>query len=865
MGAFTGRLRWLLAALVAAAGPAGSTASADDSADIDGRVAAYETEARQLATDLPRPNQISGAAGQRRLLDAQVAYALGDYDRAALMLFELAAKPGPEHETANFYLGEALFHKGDRGAAHRYYDVVVANGTVSSKYYQPALERLIEIAIAQNDHQKSNPELVQRIDALDRISPALRRPSLPYVRGKLSYAQGNFEEAIAFFQDVPKGSESEMPAAYYLATTYVATKDIQRASDIFTDLIGKKPRSANDRRIIELSQLALGRLYYERDQASKAIESYLLVDRRSDLFPDALYEVSWVYVKSKQYDKALRTLELLSASDPLSTKTPTVRLLEGNLRIRKAQLIRGAQIQGTLDPKSGDDPATEYDRAAQMFKDTHDTYAPSYASLAQLAESSDPGQYLAQIAGREPHVFQTAAPIPEAAVQYLRDEPEVQRVVAVEADLGTIHADLAQTEATIARLEGVAAASDRAAAYPALAGRRARVEAIADEVIKIRSALAEQQLRLVGGALPPASTTRRQRVATYAAMPNAAKLTSDRLTEAARRYDAIERAARDVDGTIGATHAIAVALRKHGRDADERDVPAAQTNAMTSALDDAAREAQAIEDALAAVNRQIQIGRDLAAIGDEVAPAARAARAAVKEAEDAEHKVIAGLASTSRDRSASQRLVALGDRTARLAEQLAVTGRQIDATVDAGLQDIRGLLGQARAELAELTRELREREAESRQLGGATLGATFAAIKAKLYDIVVRADVGNVDVGWSQKEDADDDLKRLNLSRQRELKQLRDEFRDILDGGTSKPSSPARKPVVPPPAPAPGGRPDMGAPDPRIAPGASEPTAPAAPIVRPGAAPPASKADASKADASKADAKMPGAAKGGAR
>ena len=47
--------------------------------------------------------------------------------------------------------------------------------------------------------------------------------------------------------------------------------------------------------------------------------------------------------------------------------------------------------------------------------------------------------------------MRVVAPLPEAAVQYLRAEPEVERVVAVETDLGDISANLAQTEAMIAR------------------------------------------------------------------------------------------------------------------------------------------------------------------------------------------------------------------------------------------------------------------------------------------------------------------------------------------------------------------------------------------------------------------------------
>ncbi|TMQ07698.1 MAG: hypothetical protein E6J91_34925 [Deltaproteobacteria bacterium] len=788
----THRSRWLSAALaVVAVGSTGRAARADD--DVDAQLAAFETEVRQLGADLPAPNQSSSATGQRRLLDAEVSYALGDYDAAALMLFELASRPGADRETAAFYLAESLFQKGDRGAARGYYEQVVTGGSVASKYYQPALQRLIEIAILLKD----DTGLGEHLAALDRVSPGLRLPSVPYVRGKLAYAQGKYDEALAFFADVPKGTDYEMQAAYYTATTYVAKADLGRATEIFTDLIGRRPRAANDRRIIELSQLALGRLYYERDQQSKSIDSYLLVDRHSDLFPDALYEVSWVYVKAKQYDKALRALELLALSDPQSTKTPTVKILEGNLRVRKAQMIRGAQILGTLDAKEQDDPATEYDRAAAVFTETHDMYVPSYAALSQMVGGSAPAvSYLNQIAGRSEHVFQAAAPVPEAAIQYLRDEPEVQRVVAVEGDLAEISANIAEAAATIARLEGVLAARDRGAVYPALASRRGRVATIEAQLIRIRNDLAEQQLRLVAspGELAGLTGNRRQRFAAFAAMPDPEKAAADHLAQNQARYDAIEQSASEVDTAIGATQAMAVALRKYS--IDTPDLPADQGRAITTAFDDAAREANDIENQLAEVR-------------------------------------MVGLVTTSRDRGKAQKLAGLGDRAARLAEQLAETTRQIDGVVDGGLKEVRGLLAQEKATLAAYKAELAGHEAESRSIGGSVLAASFKDVKAKFYDIVIRTDVGNVDVAWSQKEDVDDDLKRLNLSRQRELKQLRDEFKDILDAGTTKPSAPKKPARALPPAGTPSGSPDKGAPDQRITPGGDRPAAPAPATVKP--------------------------------
>src|ERR1041384_3102474 len=131
-----------VAAVIAATWAAG-TAGVARADEVDAKLDAYENEARQLANDLPRPNQTSGPAGQRRLLDGEVAYAMGDYTGASLALFELASKPGPDRDTASFYLAESLFQKGDRGAARTYYEQVVTASSVSRKYYTPPLLRLI--------------------------------------------------------------------------------------------------------------------------------------------------------------------------------------------------------------------------------------------------------------------------------------------------------------------------------------------------------------------------------------------------------------------------------------------------------------------------------------------------------------------------------------------------------------------------------------------------------------------------------------------------------------------------------------------------------------------------------------------------
>jgi len=161
-------------------------------------------------------------------------------------------------------------------------------------------------------------------------------------------------------------------------------------------------------------------------------------------------------------------------------------------------MIRQAQIAGTINTKDESDPAVEYDKAAQIFSETHDQYMPSYQALSAMVRwQPRSGVVHHADRGRSAHVFQAAAPIPEDAAKYLRDQPEVQRFVSVEKDLSDANTNIDQTEQLIARLEGVIAADDHSSLYPAVASRRLRIAAIEDELIKIRNDLADQQLRLV--------------------------------------------------------------------------------------------------------------------------------------------------------------------------------------------------------------------------------------------------------------------------------------------------------------------------------------------------------------------------------
>jgi tetratricopeptide (TPR) repeat protein len=777
----------LAAALAAMATPVSTTAWADVLDDTGKKLVSYEAEARELGSGIKKPSKQPKKADvmARRLIDAQVAFGVGNFDNAALLLYDYVAQDqkGRDFDTALYYLGESLFQKTDRVGARASFARLVKEAGPSSKYYQQSLERLIELSLIMGETEGVEEWLAN----LDRIPGDKRRPSVPYVRGKYSFSAGNYDEAITWFTQVGATSEYGFQAQYYLGTTHVAKKDLGKATQAFGALLEREPKTDDDRRVQELAQLALGRLYYERDQPTKAIDTYLLIDRKSDLFPDALYEVAWVYVKAKQFDKALRALELLALADPTSQKLPTVKILEGNLRVRKAQSIHEKLVQG-LDTGAASG-AEEYLKATDIFDATHATYQPPHDELGKIIEANDdPQVFLAQITGRSSQTFQTNSTMPEIAAAWIRDEPNVERVMTIETDLGTIQEEIAEAERTIERLDAALSAPNRVNVFPSLATKRSRSQEILEDVLAIRMRLADEELsrarRSASGA-QLASTDRavqaRQALAKrLAELPNADVAYGKRVERARAEYDELERSTAEVQLAIDTTQATVVAIDKFLKESAEPNDPAQKTawqNQKVEAqkvITELNLEIDQMHLELENVRREITLGRDQAGTGDDVTLEAKKIRAELRGALAAEHRAVGALVNDNRINDLMRRADAV-------INGLDVTNATIDEIVEVALTEVRESVIAEKAELASYRREFLLYEAESRELGGTVLGNAFRDVKSKFYEVLVRSDVGIVDVNWSQKEESDDDLQRINLDKSREIKQLKDEFSDLID------------------------------------------------------------------------------------
>jgi len=116
----------------------------------------------------------------------------------------------------------------------------------------------------------------------------------------------------------------------------------------------------------------------------------------------------------------------------------------------------------------------------------------------------------------------------------------------------------------------------------------------------------------------------------------------------------------------------------------------------------------------------------------------------------------------------------------------AYNGR-IDEMLDVRLKDLMAEVGDERLKVAAYRKQLGGYTDESTDVGGGIMAEQFKAVTTRFYNVVVRAEVGIIDVAWALKDSSTRNTNRLVAERKRELKLLDDEFKQVDKSAEQQP------------------------------------------------------------------------------
>lgn len=739
-------------------------ALASDTNKLRTEIADLEQQARNLTIRYSNETVGVEKIAEHRLVDAQVLYTLRDYTQAAILLFDYVSKykHSRGYPEAVFYLADSLYNKRDFISAKKYFQLIVRD--IKGKYYQDALQRLVELSLRTGDNSDVNEYLA----ALSAIPPNMLQPSVPYVRGKYYYFKNRFDEALASFRSIPTDNKYFLHSQYFVGAILVQKNDYPGAVQVYQANLRINPKSDTDQQVRDLSFLALGRLFYEQGKIEQAIDMYQKVSRRSDEFDTALYEIAWVYIKANEFRKALRALDLLVLSRPESSKIPQVKVLQGNLLIR----------------------LEEWGRATDLFTKTREKFVPIQNRMNQvLAEHNDPNVFFDILLARNVSKFGVVIQVPEVAVQWVKESPRIKRALNLVRDVREIQDSIKEINDLIDRIEVAINSPAKIRIFPEFSSAKASALEVDNRLLAVRKQILAGEKSLVENVMSNDEKVQLQELSAkrlrleqeVKELPTTADGYRERERTKIDRLSGLEQEVTKLAVIIDSLRAQLVAAEKFFSDTQSSKDKAIQES-FRKETENVRIMITGLQAEVDELRKSLNDAKSATGVGGAEEIAERGIKTQYKEALDKEHQLLASMRNRVRAADANEidSLFELFSRCQSIDNLLLDFDKRLDAGVEEKLVSIRSALKEEKDMIGQYTSDSEVCKNQTEAIAGTITYDGFRRVAKRFYEIVVRTDVGIIDVAWALKDSKSKEVSRLVRQQKMDLKLLDDEFREVL-------------------------------------------------------------------------------------
>ena len=714
---------------------------------------------------------------ERRLRQGEVHFLLKDYLRASVALLDVVDDPTqarhPKYDECVFLLAESLRLSRNFSGARRYYEQILERS--SGERLKDVVLGLLEVAGATGRFKN-----VDRYIGYLRQANTLSRPDVDYIYGKMLFRTGdpdNVTRAFNIFKNIPARSSVSARGAYYAGVALVQLGRYPKAVEQFRTALTLVPAGEAGAQLRDLTHLSLGRLYQELGEVAKSADVYQEISQNSVYFPDMLYEVAWVQVTAanqatesepqrRAYNRALRATELLMATAPGSRLYPQARILQGNLMIRL-----GAP-----------------ENAYETFQTIIDDYGDARNELIGLLRSNDPRKFFDQLLAADLAQVEANPILPPLAINWALDEEQVTRAVGMQRDLADSETYMRESRELIDTLERALAGEHRYNMFPGLREARSQTIGTENRMLNVNRRLLNLERSLVFPALTEPEKAKLDLVHArvrdiereVADLPvSTAQVESSRATLKNEFLEAGRQAHR-LRYRVYGMKAQVVAVEKWYRDNGES--LSVQERAMMDRRLASAREALAMVDA-----EQKRLEREIGNAaylvdGDAGRTRSLRLRAQFDTVLAEERDLLRSYRPRVRReyQSVLTRIDGQRGQLDRFGQTLQVLQTNLDNRVQSKAEEMR------MAVLAEV-KKLAGYEQEQVQLANATramLGPvaqrTLNSVGEQFRNLVLKADVGIIDVAWARKQAQTEKVNNIIQEQQRAVRELEVEFADVL-------------------------------------------------------------------------------------
>ena len=721
----------------------------------------------------------------KQLVSGQLQLSERDYEGAAITFLDIIENhPGTQAEPqAIYYLGEALVHLDmHRWAVELFSKNLGDSRREAKRYHQRSVARLFDLAIprredgfARRPGLSATPEVRARLQSVgldvttqpptgvigsddaerlvrwaESFPRSEREPALRYSYGRFLFLTDRFDQAQAELDslsplDIPISSGGpdakwRVRAAYVAAASSLGMQQWEDALDRFSRITKARPRDPGNRQIVELSWLAMGRIHHDTGETDDAVKAYRRIGRDSVFFPEAMYETAWTLLAAQRFDQAVQALDLLLIYDPSSPIVPEIKQLRGKVKIQQRDYPGAEEEFLTL--------RREFARLGQQLS-------------GRLQVQDDAIGYFAAVVGEDMEHFSLASILPVQALPVARSLPRAGQAEGVAQDVGYLERELAEVRALLAQMEQAIQAREKARLFNDLGAHVAGLDHTDDELVQVQEQIVFRLARRAKGA--GLDRLENQRRGLRARLDEPGGTTAAQRRKVVALLQHLQEQVHKLDLMVSAMRAELVATERYYEET-RKDQKIDRQGFLNQAAE--------LRDAVGGLEKEAALLRDRISRAKASLRYEDPLRMARQRALAAYRGHLAGMYAALSKVAPDQDAGTVWKRVLALQARSAKTRAALEQTAIARLQEARTILVEERANLDQYREELIATKGTTTTLVGEVLAAAYKDVVGEIGNLVMRSEVGLLDVAWAMKEAEAEEVQRLELERDRDLRQV---------------------------------------------------------------------------------------------
>ncbi len=710
---------------------------------------------------------------RHRIKEGVAAHRSGDFRSSAILLLDVVENPGarelPEYGDALFHLADSLFQGRNMVAAAGFFQRLIEENVAT--YRPQTLLRLIEIADSSN-----NVEVVTSYyRQIQEMPEGSDQPGVVYVWAKTLHKQGNLEAAHHAFSTIPTDNVHHMQARYFVGVIQVQQGMFKEAIDTFKAILSMPVKNETQFKVTELTQLALARLHYEQGNNQAALNHYQQISKDSPYFERAIHEVCWTFIKQEQYRSALRALEILILVDPDSVLIPEAMVLRGNLLMKQG----------------------EYEEANRVFNEIVSRFGPIEKEVRWFIEDNrdNLSQYFIELAKEGHENLSAELKMPPLAQGLLHADNDLSRVRSLFDDLDMVHSDVKEALSVAQRLRAALESDSRIRLFPEIRQGWLTASEMFGLLLDLENKLHIQLFNVADrtvvnpqhkALLEDMKADRYTIEQAFLRLPLTAQDLAARTDSFGQRLKetnlTIHRLTYEIDSIKAQLEAIdkwiADTLPETKRQQSDGG------NHIIESINRERANLQGLYDRVADMKNSLEQTRLQEGPNDDVSTEEARFKRDFGRFLDEEWRILAEIIPANDLDAAS--MMAQVDTVRKKSDTLKISLQQFidkaERVVEEQSTEILAKVNRESTLLAQYSQQADSYTDSSRDVAGDAVGNAFRKVHNTIYDLMLQADVGLVDVAWRQREDRSNRIDKLVDQRKNELDVLEKEYSEIREG-----------------------------------------------------------------------------------